>query len=98
MRPRHYTAENPSRALAAHHLPHGFNEAAALHRGKPGHASTFMGANTSFNEAAALHRGKPMMEIRKYQLLNRASMRPRHYTAENKITFAFRAGLGHKLQ
>ncbi len=37
----------------------GFNEAAALHRGKPVCASLLTSLIGCFNEAAALHRGKP---------------------------------------
>ena len=54
-----------------------FNEAAAFHR-------TSTPDPARFNEAAALHRGKlgrPLDVLRDLQL---ASMRPRHYTAENQ--------------
>ena len=34
MRPRHYTAENGKRRRSEKPGPQGFNEAAALHRGK----------------------------------------------------------------
>ena len=59
-----------------------FNEAAALHRGKPPPVRRQSAATFSFNEAAALHRGKPGMVVR-HEAGHLASMRPRHYTAEN---------------
>ena len=83
MRPRHYTAEN----VAAHrHLRDDrerFNEAAALHRGKPALSSRETNGITSAS-----------MRPRHYTAENGrsddpamhrvcASMRPRHYTAEN---------------
>ena len=60
MRPRHYTAENAASLAGADAAASGFNEAAALHRGKPVRRSATGGGCTwRFNEAAALHRGKP---------------------------------------
>ena len=61
----------------------GFNEAAALHRGKRVLARTTGHHPLRFNEAAALHRGKQQATIEERGADRSASMRPRHYTAEN---------------
>ena len=62
-----------------------FNEAAALRRGKRGDGSAPRWTTcTGFNEAAALRRGKhvgPLLFSERASCL--ASMRPRHYAAEN---------------
>ena len=58
MRPRHYTAENSRMRCRRSPTSTGFNEAAALHRGKPPFMPAFGSPLTCFNEAAALHRGK----------------------------------------
>ena len=63
-------------------LPARFNEAAALHRGKPGESWGLADLDAGFNEAAALHRGKRAVRAA-HARRGRASMRPRHYTAEN---------------
>ena len=109
MRPRHYTAENPYTGGRSEKLRTRFNEAAALHRGKPARWSCFPARKRTcfneaaalhrgkpgssacrpcsrpsrFNEAAALHRGKPRLNAGAPLLNAHASMRPRHYTAEN---------------
>ena len=84
MRPRHYTAENvPAWARPAPPSPR-FNEAAALHRGKLLVTVLSTLANAAcFNEAAALHRGKLRARTQPVAAVGVASMRPRHYTAEN---------------
>ena len=61
-----------------------FNEAAALRRGKPAGSSTRKPWAASFNEAAALRRGKQGWRVRAAHRMERASMRPRHYAAENR--------------
>ena len=82
MRPRHYTAENALTAAWQQRKRAGFNEAAALHRGKRPSAVpdgvedvASMRPRHYTAENEQMHGGdfvKP-----------RASMRPRHYTAEN---------------
>ncbi len=59
MRPRLFTAENGEAEAEEQAREWGFNEAAALHRGKPALRRTTCRALHRFNEAAALHRGKP---------------------------------------
>ena len=74
-------------------MTRSFNEAAALHRGKPPRWRRCCAPwSTRFNEAAALHRGKPFqyLQKRKGQIL--ASMRPRHYTAENEVDETYIGG------
>ena len=87
--PRHYAAENTCAVVPRVTTGWGFNEAAALRRGKPGiryiHDQTY-GASM----AAALRRGKPRSVLQSVN--GRASMRPRHYAAENAdavATFAY---------
>ena len=60
MRPRHYTAENPTARPPGRRRCRRFNEAAALHRGKPPCTADPRHRQSRFNEAAALHRGKPI--------------------------------------
>ncbi len=60
-----------------------FNEAAALHRGKPASLPSPTRSTRCFNEAAALHRGKLHGEP-SWDQHERASMRPRLFTAENQ--------------
>ena len=84
MRPRHYTAENIVEPCQWHASPSGFNEAAALHRGKLGWLDAMVKAGqvasmrprhyTAENQAAQAATLGPYTQ---------ASMRPRHYTAEN---------------
>ena len=64
MRPRHYTAENGLGRGRSVDDRGGFNEAAALHRGKRfAVGPRFAIPITGFNEAAALHRGKPELDL-----------------------------------
>ena len=82
MRPRHYTAENRFGRAPRDSRRSRFNEAAALHRGKLGSSRETPPRRCCFNEAAALHRGKRFVRLRS-GIGGLASMRPRHYTAEN---------------
>ena len=84
MRPRHYAAENPWWDPQSSPTRPCFNEAAALRRGKPGHLATRTAEFHGFNEAAALRRGKPFFGTRERPYRKTASMRPRHYAAENQ--------------
>ena len=67
-----------------------FNEAAALRRGKPAVVAggkVHLGRASGFNEAAALRRGKRQLNCGTPMAstsFHKASMRPRHYAAENK--------------
>ena len=59
MRPPHYTGENESMCGGSFASTFCFNEAPALHGGKPRRGRTPLRLPRGFNEAPALHGGKP---------------------------------------
>ena len=61
-----------------------FNEAAGIHRRKPGRARRTSGSSPGFNEAAGIHRRKHGMERTLGVLEHPASMRPPEFTGGNK--------------
>ena len=94
MRPRHYAAENGldpeitarMEVRSASMRPRHY---AAENSGCSRRCRKAFQQASRFNEAAALRRGKPPMVIRRRHLAEtaQASMRPRHYAAENEIDY-----------
>ena len=82
MRPPHYTGENRL-GVAGRPMPPRFNEAPALHGGKPASSPIRFLRQSSFNEAPALHGGKRQAPRLGAGDVVVASMRPPHYTGEN---------------
>ena len=75
-------------------LHHGFNEAAARCRGKPGAGPADGGGVRCFNEAAARCRGKRAPVPLDADAEQGASMRPRPDAAENSTSGALSSSSG----
>ena len=58
MRPRLFTAEDVVDTPSVRAVEGCFNEAAAIHRGRPSNAGITSSRMAGFNEAAAIHRGR----------------------------------------
>ena len=86
MRPPEFTGGNPAASGrdASHHVRR-FNEAAGIHRRKPGRElqatpTRYLG----FNEAAGIHRRKRLRRATRARLSFSASMRPPEFTGGNR--------------